>query len=96
MLASDRIGEFLTSFQEAWGFYPLNFLYNLAINHIVLQGFGVLLLCPMDQKLAFSRHFNNVFSFLSSRQPVQEESSPLLSYPPSLSSPPCHRSSGLL
>lgn len=96
MLASDRIGEFLTSFQGAWGFYPLNSLYNLAINPIVLQGFGVLFLCLMDQKLAFSRHFNNVFSFsvLQTAWIGGAQPSTLLSFKSLLS--PCNRSSGLL
>lgn len=45
-------------------------------------------LSPISQGLAFSGCSKNMFLFLPSRQPVQEESSPLPPHPSSLSSAP--------
>lgn len=51
-------------------------------------------LSPISQGLAFSGCSNNMFLFLPSRQPVQEEPSPLPPHPSSLSSAPTIKGQG--
>ena len=51
-------------------------------------------LSPISQGLAFSGCSKNMFLFLPSRQPVQEEPSPLPPHPSSLSSVPTIKGQG--